>query len=83
MQKQRVALSSKEAEAKTNDEIISEYFEAMQTEINPSVNYRDINRNTLNRLSRFYKNKPLKKMKREDILAYLISQSMTFNLKTL
>ena len=58
MQKQKVTLASKEAEVKINDEIINEYFEAMQAEINPSINYRDINRNTLNKLSRFHKNKP-------------------------
>ena len=60
-------------ETKTNDMIISDYFDAMQTEINPSVNYRDIIRNTLNKLSRFHNNKPFIKMKREDILSYLIS----------
>src|SRR5918994_6640058 len=58
---------------KTNDEIIKEYFNAMQTEINPSPNYIDIHRNTLNSLLRFHKNKSLIKMKREDILFYLNS----------
>jgi integrase len=73
MQKQKVTLVPKEAEVKINDEIINEYFEAMQAEINPSINYRDINRNTLNKLSRFHKNKPFIKMKREDILSCLNS----------
>src|ERR671919_2124250 len=73
MQKQKVTLVPKEAEIKINDEIINEYFEAMQAEINPSINYRDINRNTLNKLSRFHKNKPFIKMKREDILSCLNS----------
>ena len=36
---------------KSNKEIIDEYFEALQTEINPSDNYIKINRNTLTKLS--------------------------------
>ena len=43
----------------------------MQTEINPSINYRKINRNTLTKLSRFHKNKAFANMKREDIISYL------------
>jgi integrase/recombinase XerD len=42
-------------------------------EINPSNNYRNINLNTLTKLSRFHKYKAFTKMKREDILAYLNS----------
>ena len=30
--------------SKTNEDIIKEYFDAMQTEINPSVNYVNTNR---------------------------------------
>jgi hypothetical protein len=44
-QKQKIPLTMK-----TNDEIVNEYFDAMQTDINPSINYRKINRNTLNKL---------------------------------
>jgi integrase/recombinase XerD len=68
-QKQNVSLIT----TKTNDEIINEYFNTMQTEINPSINYKRINKNTLNRLSRFHENKPFIKMKREDVLTYLNS----------
>jgi site-specific recombinase XerD len=58
---------------KTDDNIIKEYFEAMQTEINPSTDYVKTNRNTLNKLSQFHKNKPFAHMKREDIISYLNS----------
>lgn len=57
----------------TNDDIIYEYLNAMQTEINSSHNYKKINLNTLTKLSRFHKNKSFKDMKREDILSYLDS----------
>jgi hypothetical protein len=40
--------------AKTNEDIIKEYFDAMQTEINPSINYVKTNRNTSNKLSQFH-----------------------------
>ena len=59
--------------SKTNDDIIKEYFDAMQTEINPSVNYVNTNRNTLNKLSHFHRNRPFAEMKREDIISYLNS----------
>ena len=68
-QKQKISILT----TKTNEETLNEYFDAMQTEINPSINYREINRNTLNKLSRFHKNKPFIRMKREDIVAYLHS----------
>lgn len=58
---------------KSNADVINEYFDAMQTEINPSNNYKKINRNTLTMLSRFHINKAFTKMKREDILSYLNS----------
>ena len=58
---------------KSNEDLIKQYFESMLTEINPSINYERINRNTLNKLSRFHNNKPFMKMKREDIVAYLNS----------
>jgi integrase len=59
--------------SKTNEDIIKEYFDAMQTEINPSVNYVNTNRNTLNKLSQFHRNKPFAEMKREGIISYLNS----------
>lgn len=59
--------------SKTNEDIIKEYFDAMQTEINPSVNYVNTNRNTLNRLLEFHNNKFFLKMNKEDIISYLNS----------
>ena len=60
--------------AKTKDDIINKYFNAMQTEINPNYNYIKVNRNTLTMFSRFHKNNKLfTKMKRKDILSYLNS----------
>ena len=57
--------------AVTNDDIINEYLDTMQTEINSSPNYKRINLNTLTKLSQFHKNKSFKDMKREDILSFL------------
>lgn len=48
-------------EAKTNDDTINKYFNAMQTEINPNYNYIKVNRNTLTMFSRFHKNNKLYK----------------------
>jgi hypothetical protein len=42
-------------EAKTNDDIINKYFNAMQTEINPNYNYIKVNRNTLTMFHGFIK----------------------------
>ena len=50
-----------------------EYFEAMQTEINPSTNYVKTNRNTLDKLLDFHNNKFLIEITREDIISYLNS----------
>ena len=58
---------------KTNEDIIKGYFDAKQTEINPSVNYVNTNRNTLNRLIEFHNNKFFLKMNREDLISYLNS----------
>jgi integrase/recombinase XerD len=67
-------ISATETEAQqTNDNIINEYFIAMQTEINSSPNYKKINLNTLTKLSRFHKNKLFRDMTREDIVSYLNS----------
>lgn len=54
----------------TNDTIMMEYFEAMQTEINPSTNYVKTNRNTLDKLLDFHNNRLLTEITREDIIAY-------------
>jgi len=59
--------------SKTHEDIIKEYFDAMQTEINPSVNYVNTNRITLNRLLEFHNNEFFLKMNREDIISYLNS----------
>jgi integrase/recombinase XerD len=58
---------------RTNDTFMMEYFEAMQTEINPSINYVKTNRNTLDKLLDFHENKPLTEITREDIISYLNS----------
>ena len=58
---------------KTNDAIMKEYFEAMQTEINPSVNYVITNQSSLDVLLDFHSNKPLTEITREDIITYLNS----------
>lgn len=58
---------------KTNDTIMMEYFEAMQTEINPSTNYVKTNQNTLDKLLDFHNNKLLTEITREDIISYLNS----------
>lgn len=71
-QKQKASIITAAA-TKTNKEIINEYFDVMLTEINPSINYRKINGNTLNKLSSFHKDKPFANMKREDIISYLNS----------
>lgn len=63
----------KQLAAKTNEETIQAYFDAMQTETNPKVNYVNNIRNSLNKLSQFHKNKPFIQMKREDIISYLNS----------
>jgi len=58
---------------KTNNDIMKEYFETMQTEINPSINYLKSNQNTLDRLLYFHSNKPLSEITRKDIIDYLNS----------
>ncbi len=58
---------------KTNDVIIKEYFEAMQTEINPSINYLETNQTSLDRLLAFHNNKALTKITRQYIISFLNS----------
>jgi integrase/recombinase XerD len=56
-----------------NTHLISEYMYAMQTEINVSKNYKDLNSLVLTNLSRFLDDKSFKQMKRDDIVTYLNS----------
>ena len=56
-----------------NRNIITEYLEAMQTEINPSKSYKLTTIKILDLLSRFHNHKTFNKMTREDIIAYLNS----------
>ncbi|MGH9985347.1 MAG: hypothetical protein ACRD8W_15510 [Nitrososphaeraceae archaeon] len=58
---------------KSNTAIIDEYIKAMQPEINLSKDYRALTVWILTNLSRFHKNKSLKNMKRDDVIAYLSS----------
>lgn len=53
--------------------MITEYIEAMQTEINPSKSYRITTTKILDMLSRFHNHKTFTKMTREDIITYLNS----------
>jgi hypothetical protein len=46
---------------------MKEYFEAMQTEINPSTNYVKTSKNTLDKLLDFHNDKPLTEITRENI----------------
>lgn len=57
----------------TNNNLITEYTEAMQTETNPSNAYRLTTIKILSMLSRFHSHKPFTKMTRNDIIAYLNS----------
>jgi hypothetical protein len=52
---------------KTKDALMKEYFEAMQTEINPSTNYVKTSKNTLDKLLDFHNDKPLTEITRENI----------------
>lgn len=56
-----------------NSNMIAEYIEAMQTEINPSKSYRITTTKILDMLSRFHNHKTFTKMTREDIITYLNS----------
>lgn len=72
-QKQQLKTTSIIMKKKTNDDIMREYFEAMQTEINPSTNYVKTNQNTLDRLLHFLNNKLLTELTRQDIISFLNS----------
>ena len=69
----RNSLTRNRNNLKTNDALMKEYFEAMQTEINPSTNYVKTNRNTLDKLLDFHNDKLLTEITRENIIAYLNS----------
>lgn len=56
-----------------NEYNIHKYFEALDTEINPSKSYQFMTHRALTRLSQFNKGKPFARMKRDDIIAYLNS----------
>jgi integrase/recombinase XerD len=58
-------------QSKSNSSITVEYINAMQTEMNLSKNYRELNTWALSKLSQFNKNKPFNKITKEDILAFL------------
>lgn len=70
-QKEKQQLTSPITMNKTNDTTMMQYFEAMQTEINPSTNYVKANQNTLGMLLDFHNDKPLTEITREDIISYL------------
>jgi integrase/recombinase XerD len=70
-QKERRRQMTTAAVNKSNDAIIEEYFEAMQTEINPSINYVKTNQTSLDLLLKFHSNKPLNEVTREDLISYL------------
>lgn len=53
-----------------NHDMITEYSEAMQTEINPSKSYKLFTTKILAILSRFHNHKSFTKMKREDIIDF-------------
>lgn len=57
--------------SRTNSNIISKYMDAMQMEINPSQKYKDLTFGIMAKLSRYDKDRPFKKMKRDNIITYL------------
>ena len=76
MQKQRrqkQQLTTAAMNNRTNNTIMKEYFEAMQTEINPSINYIKTIQNTLDKLLDFHIDKAITEITREDIISYLNS----------
>lgn len=59
------------------DKTISRYIESMHVEINPTLNYKSLTITILTAFSRYHKDKPFTRMKREDIIAYLNSVRKT------
>jgi hypothetical protein len=66
-----------EEQSKQNACTISEYLLAMNSEINPSVSYKESQLKTLCYLSDFQNQKPFSKMTRNDVLQYLDSHRRT------
>jgi hypothetical protein len=60
-----------------NSKTISKYIEAMQIEVNSSKKYKDLTVVIITKLSRYCKDKPFSKMKRDDITTYLNSVRKT------
>jgi hypothetical protein len=52
---------------------MKEYFEATQTEINPSINYVKSNQTSLDLLLKFHNDKSLTDITRKDLISYLNS----------
>ena len=67
------ATTTERTASKANSNQISKYMDAMQIEINPSETYKVLTFGIITNLSRYYKDKPFEKMKRDDIIGYLNS----------
>lgn len=79
MQVKRQRILRQRTQIKSNADILTEYFESMQIEINPSVNYKDLSSWTLTNLARFHKDKSYRNMSRDDVVCYLNSLRKTEN----
>lgn len=77
MQSKRQRIQCQRAQTKSSSDVLTEYFESMQIEINPSVNYKDLSNWTLTNLARFHKDKSYRDMSRYDIVSYLNSLRKT------
>ena len=77
MQTKRQRIQCQRARTKSSSDVLAEYFESMQIEINPSVNYKDLSNWTLTNLARFHKDKSYRDMSRYDIVSYLNSLRKT------
>jgi hypothetical protein len=64
-------------QSEANAITICNYILAMKTEVNPTVQYRQITIQVLCYLSRFCRQKPFMDMVREDIVSYLDSSRKT------
>jgi integrase/recombinase XerD len=67
------ATTTERTASKANSNQISKYMDAMQIEINPSQTYKDLTFGIITNLSRYHKDKPFEKMKRDNIISYLNS----------
>src|SRR5215510_8101494 len=72
-EKQQLTTAYNTLKNMTNDDIIKDYFETLQTEINPSINYVKTIQNSLDVLLYFHNNKPLTEITRQDIISFLNS----------